>query len=145
MSTSISDFVKHIEENIYRQELIYRSILVAKNDRECMLIKMKLERNDYSAVIVETIYDSIDYNFIDNRIVIIEQSKFGDFIDHLDRHNGGILNSSYNFIAFSYNIDSRHVDEMITSYLGKTNNNSNNTIIMDSKYANFLYLKKNVC
>lgn len=144
MSQTISDFIQHIEDNIYRQELVYRSILVAKNEKECMLIKIKLERNDHSAVIIDGIYDNIDYNYIDNRIVIIEEGKFNLFIDNLHNNNGGILNSSYNFIAFSYNIDNNKVDEMITSYINKTNNNANNTIIMDRRYANMMYFKKSL-
>ena len=144
MSTLISEFVKNIEDNIYCKKLIYRSILVTKNDNENLLLKNKLDIKDHSAIIIDNIYMEIDYNMIDNRIVIINQNKFKRFIDHLDQHNNGILNSSYNLIAFCYSIDNNIVEDLVSFYLTKTKNNLNNTIIMENNYQNLLYLKKSV-
>jgi len=145
MSVSLSNFVQHIEENIYKKSLIYRSIIVAKNQKECNILKRQLENKDYSAIIVDHIEDDINYNDIDNRIVIMSFEKFKLFIEHLDRFEGGILESTYNFIAFSYYIDDKIVEDLVSYYIRKTNNNINNTIILEKNYANFLYFQQCMC
>lgn len=142
MAIAISNFVQHIEENIYKKSLIYRSILVAKNDKECIILKRQLENKDYSAIVIDYIESNINYNDIDNRIVIMSYENFKKFIEHLDQFNGGILESTYNFIAFSYYIDDKVVEDLVSYYIKKTNNNINNTIILEKNYANFLYFQQ---
>ena len=142
MAVAISNFVQHIEDNIYKKSLIYRSIIVAKNDKECSILKKQLENKDYSVMVIDYIEYDINYNNIDNRIVIISFDKFKTFIEHLDQYNGGIFESTYNFIAFSYYIDDSIVDDLVTYYIKKTNNNMNNTIILEKNYANFLYFQQ---
>lgn len=142
IAVSISSFVQHIEENIYRKALVYRSIIVTSNEKECSLLRKQLEKKDYSAIIIDDIEPSIHYNDIDNRIVIISHNIFREFIEHLDRCEGGILESSYNFIAFSYHLDDEIVEGLVSYYVNKTNNNMNNTIILERNYANFLYFQE---
>ena len=141
---SVKSFVQHIEDNIYKRELIYRSILVTKNRKECSVLKRTLELKDYSPIIVENIDKKINYNHIDNRIIIICYDTFQNFIEHLDRQEGGILDSSFNFIAFSYSLDTQMVDELVAFYVEKTYNNANNTIILEKNYIDFLYFQKSI-
>lgn len=136
----VKQFVKDIEEHIYKTELIYRTILVTVNVVESHLLKNELTRNDYSAVVIEEDISIIDnYNQIDDRIVILPHFKFKEFILHLEE-NGGLLASSFNFIALSYAIDEDTVNTLIEFYVNKTNNNEFNTIIFDKSYAQLLYL-----
>ena len=139
---SIKSFVQHIEDNIYQKELIYRSILVSRNSKECYALKMMLEKNDHSAMILDYIDSDINYNNIDNRIVIMCYDNFHKFIEHLDSQEDGIFNSSYNFIAFSYMMDTTIVDNLVEYYVSKTHNNANNTIILEKNYTDFLYLQR---
>lgn len=140
--TSTFNFVQHIEDNIYSKALVYRSILVAKSEKESQLLKRQLDKKDYSAIIINTIDSELHYNNIDNRIVIVSHDKFRKFIEHLDMYEGGILESTYNFIAFSWLLDKEIVNELVDYYIKKTNNNMNNTIILDTNYENFIYLQK---
>ena len=145
---SMSNFVKYIEEYIYKRELVYRSIFVTKNKKDSNILKYKLENHDYSILILD---DEIDYTknynkciciiMIFIKIIILSYDKFIDFMEHLDNQEGGILSSTFNFIAFHYFIDDNIVNNLISYYITKTNNNINNTIIFDKTYANFLYLE----
>ena len=139
----LSTFVKHIEENIYHRELIYRSILVVKSKLEGLNLHNLLEYKDYTSHFVEDISDTLDYNDIDCRIMIVSTDKFKDFIQHID-NTVGINNSSYNFIGFNYTINDEWVNEMISYYIDKTKNNYKNTIIMDKKYYGRLLILANV-
>lgn len=137
---SVIKFVKHIEDNIYTKELIYRSILVVKNEKEAQLLQKILQNNDYSAYILNKINYDIDYNNIDIRIIIISYEIFEEFVEYLDKNNGGILNSSYNFLGFSYGVSSDIVSKLIEYYVKKTNNNINNTIILEKNNTDLMYL-----
>jgi hypothetical protein len=139
---SVKSFIQHIEDNIYKTELIYRSILVTKNKKEGNTLKRILEIRDHSPMIIDYIDYSMNYNTIDNRIIILCHDLFHRFIAHLDRQEGGILDSSFNFIAFSFLIDTEIVNELVTFYVNKTHNNANNTIILEKNYADFLYMQR---
>lgn len=139
----LSNFVEHIEENIYNRELIYRSILVVKSNIETIRLKNLLDRKDYTCYIIEDIDNDLDYNNIDCRIMILCANQFKDFIQHID-NTIGINNSSYNFIGFNYTIDDDCVEDMVSYYLVKTNNNNINTLILDKKYSNHLHLLGNI-
>jgi hypothetical protein len=139
---SVKSFVQHIEDNIYKKELIYRSILVTKNYKECNVLKRMLEIKDYTPIIIEYIDKNTNYNHIDNRIIIICYDMFENFIKYLDSQEGGILDSSFNFIAFSYSLDTQIVDNLVSFYVEKTHNNANNTIILEKNYTDFLYIQK---
>ncbi len=132
-------FVKHLEEYIYKEYLIYRTIIVTNNEKENMALKKDLKSKDYNAVIINEI-ENIDYNQIPHRIVIMTYEIFIDFINHLNTNNGEIFKSSYNLIAFTYSILDSIRDELILFYLEKTNNNICETIFYDKHYFYQKYL-----
>lgn len=141
---SINDivlFVTDIENKIYNQELIYRSIIITNDNNTSLLIKTIMEDKDYSIKVVDEI-ENIDYNNIDVRILIMQHDKFKDFLNYMENHNGGVLNSSYNFISIYYTIPMDTVKKLINIYLQMTNNNINNTIIMDKYYSNMTNLNR---
>lgn len=139
-SKSLSKFIKHIEEHIFKKELIYRTIIVMKDIDSCFSIKNKLEKNDYSVLLIDEV-SNINYNVIYQRIVIIPCDLFEKFILYLDEHNNGILNSSYNFIAFDYDLDNIIENNLLSFYIKMTKNNSNNDIILDKKYSELIMLE----
>ncbi len=141
MLSTISMFIEHLEEIVYKQELIYRSLLVTKNDKESNVLKRELTKKDYSAKILRDIDCLTDYNMLDNRILILRVDKFIDFVQYIDKHNGGILNSTYSLIAFSYLLDDQTVDILLSFYVNKTKNNVNGTLFLDKKVSRYLYLK----
>jgi hypothetical protein len=132
-------FVKHLEEYIYKEYLIYRTIIVTNNEKENMALKKDLKSKDYNAVIINEI-ENIDYNQIPHRIVIMTYEIFIDFINHLNTNNGEIFKSSYNLIAFTYSMLDSMRDELISFYLDKTNNNICETIFYDKYYFYHKYL-----
>ena len=140
---SLLKFLEHIEDNVFNTELIYRSIIIANNQRDCVRLKNLMERKDYSVFIIDSISTNIDYNNIDNRIVLATKEQFRDFIDHLDSING-ICNSTYNFIAFSFNIDDDIVNQEVDYYINIAKNNMRNTVILDKNCMNSLNLIQNI-
>ncbi len=142
MTHSMSNFIRHIDEYIFKNESIYRSILVTNNDKDSNILKFRLENKDYSIMMLNKIDATINYNKINNRIIIITHDKFKEFINHLETLEDGLISSTFNFIAFHYFIQDEIVEDMISYYISKTNNNINNTIIFDKIYTNFLYLNK---
>lgn len=137
MNKLLSEFVNNIENHIYRNELIYRSILVVNNNEESRKLRNILTRNDHVVHIVDEIFPFLNYNNIDCRILIMNHRALVNFINHLD-NTCGINNSSYNFIGFCYTIPDECVSNLISFYLDKTNNNQNNTIIFDKNYFNVI-------
>jgi hypothetical protein len=142
---NIKKFVEYIEENIYKRQLIYRSIIVAKDQKERTIMAIELLNKDYSVLTVESVDYVLDYNNIDNRIVLICSDIFKTFINHLNSQEGGLIQSSYNFIAFSYLLHEDACDDMMFYYINMTKNNANNTIFLDKRYAQIMYLKKLLC
>jgi hypothetical protein len=132
-------FVKHLEEYIYKEYLIYRTIIVTNNEKENMVLRKDLKSKDYNAVIINEI-DNIDYNKIPHRIVIMTYKIFKEFIEFLNSYDGGIFKSSYNLIAFTYSMLDSIRDELILFYLDKTNNNVGETIFYDKQYFYHKYL-----
>jgi hypothetical protein len=128
----MSKFVKHIEENIYKKELVYRSILVVKSNTDGYKLKAILDNRDYTSQFVKDIDNDVEYNNIDCRILIMCSNIFKDFVNFLDFQNG-INNSTYNFIGFDYSLDTECVKDMVSFYMEKTNNMAN-TIILDQSY-----------
>jgi hypothetical protein len=135
----IEQFVKDIEDTIYKNELIYRSILVVKNNKESKLLKSLLEKKDYSVAILGELSTNIDYNAIDERIVLVTFDKFKTFVLQLQRSAEGL--QAYNFIGLSYLLDNDTIYELKHFYISITNNNANDTIILDKDYLSLLYLK----
>lgn len=136
-------FIKDIEDNIFNKRLIYRSIFVVDSEEELQLLMEKMSEREYSIRAVKEIDKSIDYNKIDNRIVMLTHSTFVGFINNL-RSYGNILDASYNLIAFSYEIDSATVADLMTFYYSATNNNANSTILFDHHYTQFARLEREI-
>jgi hypothetical protein len=134
-------FIEHLEELIYRQELIYRSLLVTKNDRESHILNKELLKKDYSVKILKEIDPLVDYNILDSRILIVTKDNFESFIQHIDKRNGGIMSSTYSLIAFSYFIDEITINNLLAFYMKNSKNNANGTLFLDKKFARYLYLK----
>lgn len=132
-------FIKHLEEYIYKEHLIYRTIIVTNNDKENLILEKNLKAKDYNAIIINKIESDIDYNQIQCRIVIITYEMFKAFVEHLNTCDGGLLKSSYNLIAFTYSILDKIRDDLIIFYLDKTNNICD-TIIYDKRYFYHKYL-----
>ena len=139
---AVKQFVQDIEDNIYKNEMVYRSILVSGNLAECYLLKIEMINKDYSVFVVDDIFSVEDYNLIDERIVILTHEKFIDFIVYLDEKNGGLPKSSFNFIAFNYTINKNVVSNLVFFYVDRTNNNEQDTIIFDENYLNLLQLER---
>ena len=137
-------FVNNIEEYIYKSILVYRSILITNNEKESIILHKLMVKNDHNPVIINTVNEYIDYNVIDNRIIIITISNFLTLLNHLNKDNNIVNTSSYNFIAFSYTIGQSIINNMISYYMELTDNNLNNTIILDKNYYNMLYLQNNI-
>jgi hypothetical protein len=142
---NIKKFVEYIEENIYKRQLVYRSIIVAKNQKESTIMAIELINKDYSVLTVESVDHTLDYNNIDNRIVLICSDIFREFVNHLNSQEGGLIQSSYNFIAFSYLLCDDVCDDMMSYYINMTKNNANNTMFLDKRFAQIMYLKKLLC
>ena len=140
---SLLKFFEHIEDNVFNTESIYRSIIVLNNQKDCIRLKNLMERKDHSVFIIESISNAIDYNNIDNRIVLTTIRQFREFIDHIDNISG-ITNSTYNFIAFSFNIDNDIVNPEIDYYMNIARNNMRNTVILDKNCMNSLNLIQNI-
>ena len=140
---SLLKLFEHIEDNVFNIELIYRSIIIANNQRDCIRLKNLMERKDYSVYIIDNISTTVNYNNIDNRIVLTTIEQFRNFIDHIDNVIG-ICNSSFNFIAFSFNIDDDIVDQEINYYMNIAKNNIQNTVILDKNCLNSLNLIQNI-
>jgi len=107
------------------------------------MIAEQMQMKDYSVLVVDAVTSSIDYNNIDDRIVILTYNKFKDFILQLqDNTVGGLLVSSYNFIGLSFWLPDNIVDDLIMFYMKLTNNNANETIFLDKRLVRLSYLKK---
>jgi hypothetical protein len=135
----IKRFVEDIEDSVYKNELIYRSLIVTKNAKESKMLKSFMNERDYSALLVNAIDYGKDYNTIDERIVIISYDKFKEFMQHLEKSAEGW--HAFNLIAMSTYIDDAVVEDLKSYYINKSNNNENDTIIFDKGYQNYLYLQ----
>lgn len=133
----IEQFIRDIEENVYKSQLIYRSLFVTKTDKESKLLKAFLDKKDYSVVIWNK-DENIDYTNIDERIVILTFDKFKQFITILQNSDEGL--QVYNFIGLSYNLGDEITNDLKYFYIKLTNNNANDTIILDRDYIELKYL-----
>jgi len=106
----IDEFLSDINK-IYHEESIYRSIIITENEEEAIEILNDLEQQDYTIKLLLNKIIHCDYNNINERIIIIPINLFKILIKYIDKLNGGIDNSSYNFIAFSYNIKKNTLKE----------------------------------
>lgn len=127
---SLSQFINNLE-NIYVNISIYRSIIIAKNEKEAILLSNNLSIFNHNALYING--DNIHNNITNSnyRLFIITYDNYKSFIKNLDI-------DSYNFIGISYTIDEDNVNNIINYYLDISNNNINNTYILNyySYYIN---------
>lgn len=128
MTELITDFVDFIEYNIYQNELIYRSIIIGNDREEIEIIKNLFESNNHNVVIFKEHELNINYDIIDNRVVLMAKDHFVTFLEYCTF-------SSFNFIGISYTIDDANVDTLIHAFYEKTNNNIDNTIILSKNQS----------
>jgi hypothetical protein len=114
-------------ENIYTTNSIYRAIVVT--DINCQeYIKKKLDMYNHTSIIINDNIKDINYENIDCRVVIVDYNFFKTFIDHLNEYYD-IINTSYNLIAFSYDINDNIRNKLI-NYYHNISYLKHNTIIM---------------
>lgn len=128
MTELITDFVDFIEYNIYQNELIYRSIIIVDDNEEIDVVYKLFEANNHNVIIFEQHDLNINYDNIDNRVVLMTKNNFNKFLQYCQF-------SSFNFIGISYTIDDESVDVLIQSFYKKTNNNIDNTIILSKNQS----------
>jgi hypothetical protein len=136
---AIKHFVRDIEENVYKKELIYRSLIITNTVKEGKLMKHYLDQRDYGVKIIENFNETIEYTLLDERIIIMCANKFQEFITMLSKLTNGL--TMFNFIAFSYNIEDAVIEQLKMFYIQSTNNNEMDTIILDKQYMQSVYLK----
>jgi hypothetical protein len=115
-------------ENVYHTEYIYRGIIVTDINKE-KHIKELLEFHNHSTYIIDIVNDDVNYEMLDSRILIMNYTNFKYALNNIDS-NVGLLNSSYNFIGITYDIDNDMKNKLIHYYNDLTQNNKNKTIII---------------
>jgi hypothetical protein len=143
MVHSVNIFLKNIEENVFNNISVYRSLFITNKNAESVELKRILDKKNYNSYILYDIDKNVDYNIIENRIIIMEYNIFEDFINCFNAKSG-IFNSSYNFIAFNYTINNSEILKLIDFYLKITNNNIMDTVIMDSNYEFMCNIRNNI-
>ena len=88
---SFSDFVNKLEE-VYKNQLIYRTLVVYGNENNVCIYKYMLEQNNNSVYVVND--RKIDYDKLDHRILMVNDNKFKDFV----QKNG---NNFYNLVMYT--------------------------------------------
>jgi len=102
-----NQFVEELD-NIYKNNLIYRTIVVC-DDNDICEYKDLLENKDYSVHVVKTI-SNINYDKLDYRIILINNNIFEDFLNNIISNN---INNFYTFITFTNDIIK---DDIIKKY-----------------------------
>lgn len=120
------DFFFELEE-VYKNELIYRAIVVV-NVGACEDMQYDLECYNHNAKYILHINENTDYEKLDSRVLVMEYPLFKQFIDYMDFKHG-IENISYNLIAFSYDIP-EDISNELKDFYNKINKNASNTIII---------------
>ena len=75
---SFSDFVNKLEE-VYKNQLIYRTLIVYGNEKYVSIYKYMLEQNNNSVYIVNN--KKVDYDKLDCRIIMVNDKKIKDFVE----------------------------------------------------------------
>ena len=114
-------------ENVYQTESIYRGIIVTEVNRQ-KYMKDMLDMFNHTAYIIHCI-DNIDYESLDNRLIIIDHTLFTKLLDEINKQCN-LLYSSYNLIGISYDIQCEVKNKLLDYYYSLTKNNMNNTIII---------------
>ena len=90
-----NQFVEELD-NIYKTHLIYRTIIVCKDD--IVEYKKLLEDRDFSVYVVNTI-STINYDALDCRVILINHNIFEDFLNNIISNN---ISNFYTYITFTY-------------------------------------------
>ena len=92
-----NQFVEELD-NIYKTQLVYRTIVVCNNDRE--EYKRLLEKKDFSVYVVDVdAIATINYDALDYRIILIKNTLFEEFLNNIISNNN---TDFYTYIAFTY-------------------------------------------
>jgi hypothetical protein len=100
-----NQFVEELD-NIYKTHLIYRTIIVCKDDTA--EYKKLLEDKDFSVYVVNAIA-TINYDALDCRVILINHDIFEDFLNNIIANN---ISNFYTYITFTY--DNFIIKEVIT-------------------------------
>jgi hypothetical protein len=90
-----NQFVEELD-NIYKTHLIYRTIVVCKDD--IADYKKLLEERDFSVYVVNTIA-TINYDALDYRVILINHNIFEEFLNYIISNN---ISNFYTYITFTY-------------------------------------------
>lgn len=92
-----NQFVEELD-NIYKTQLVYRTIVVCNDDIE--EYKRLLEKKDFSVYMVEVdAIANINYDALDHRVILIKHSLFEEFLNNIISNNN---TDFYTYIAFTY-------------------------------------------
>ena len=75
---SFSDFVNKLEE-VYKNQLIYRTLIVYGNEKYVSIYKYMLEQNNNSVYVVNN--KKINYDKLDYRILMVNDKKLKNFVE----------------------------------------------------------------
>jgi hypothetical protein len=107
-SDIINQFIDKLD-NIYKTDLIYRTIVVCNDD--ISEYKKILENKDYSVYTVNTI-SNINYDDLDYRIILINNNILEDFLDNIISNKNHYF---YTYITFTNDNDDIK-DKIINKY-----------------------------
>lgn len=92
-----NQFVEELD-NIYKTQLVYRTIVVCNDDIK--EYKRLLEKKDFSVYVVEVdAIATINYDALDYRVILIKHSLFEEFLNNIISNNN---TDFYTYIAFTY-------------------------------------------
>jgi hypothetical protein len=92
-----NQFVEELD-NIYKTQLVYRTIVVCNNDIE--EYKRLLEKKDFSVYVVDVdAIATINYDALDYRVILIKHTLFEEFLNNIISNNN---TDFYTYIAFTY-------------------------------------------
>ena len=92
-----NQFVEELD-NIYKTQLVYRTIVVCNDDIE--EYKRLLEKKDFSVYVVEVdAIATINYDTLDYRVILIKHSLFEEFLNNIISNNN---TDFYTYIVFTY-------------------------------------------
>lgn len=75
---SFSDFVNKLEE-VYKNQLIYRTLIVYGNEKYVYIYKYMLEQNNNSVYVVNN--KKVNYDKLDSRILMVNDKRFKKFVE----------------------------------------------------------------
>jgi hypothetical protein len=114
-----NQFVEELD-NIYKTQLIYRTIVVCNDD--LVEYKRLLEMKDFSVYVVDAdALTNINYDALDYRVILIKHTLFEEFLNNIILNN---ITDFYTYIAFTYDNDT-FKEEIYKKYDSNASNGSN--------------------